>query len=212
MAISVTRPVPAQFPITGEYLQKDDAWSPDHPHLGVDFGCPAGTRVVSATQQGKVYAIHRTGDGWGDGSFGTCVVVDVVGTPWYYLYAHLSSVSVVVGQGVSPGDLIGLSGSTGAAQGAHLHVQASTDKDFPRANYEEITGDPIRGLRTPQQPPVVVPPPPSMDLAALTALVTAQGQSIATISERIIANEGKQVLRDQKILSAIAELMEALKK
>lgn len=117
MAISVRRPVPEQWPITGEYMQKDGYWSPERPHLGVDFGCPEPTNVVSATIPAKVYAIHRPGDGWGDGSFGICIVMDVVGTPWYYLYAHLSQALVTVGQQVQPGDLIARSGATGMVTG-----------------------------------------------------------------------------------------------
>lgn len=214
MPISVQWPVPhPQFPITGEYLQTDDAWTPEHPHLGVDFGCPSNTRVVSATVPGKVHGIFDWTN-FGDGSFGRCVRVDVLGTPWYYLYAHLSSFSVNVGMAVNPGDLIGFSGGSGKnglnTYAPHLHVQASTDPAFPRANYEVVTGDPILGLRSAAPP--VTPPPPTMDLAELTALVTAQGNSIATLSDRIIANEAKMVTRDQKILSAIAELMEAMKK
>lgn len=186
MAISVMRPVDARWPITGEYLQTTDAWTPDRPHLGVDFGCPMGTRVVSATVPGKVFAVHRPDDGWGDGSFGICVIVDVTGTPWYYLYAHLSAVGVVAGEAVNPGDAIGLSGATGKVTGAHLHVQASKDQWFPRANYEEVTGDPILGLRT-GAPPVVAEP----TLAEVNAVVVAQGGSIATISERVIGMDAK---------------------
>ncbi len=180
MAISVRRPVPAHFPITGEYLDTTPpTWSAARPHLGVDFGCPSGTAVSSATIQGKVHDIHRPNDGWGDGSFGICVVIDVVGTPWYYLYAHLSSVAVSVGQTVNPGDLIGLSGATGFVTGAHLHVQASESPNFPRD--VNITGDPILGLRGGTPPPTPETPPtgtPSLaDVAAsLNSLNNVVGQ------------------------------------
>lgn len=211
MPISVQWPVPhPQFPITGEYLQTDDAWTPDHPHLGVDFDCPRGTRVVSATVQGKVDGIFDWTN-FGDGSFGRCVRVDVLGTPYWYLYAHLSETGVVLNQYVNPGDLIGLSGDTGkngpGTYAPHLHVQASILASFPRENYLVVTGDPILGLRA-----ATPAPPPSMDLTELTTLVIAQGESIATLSERIIANEAAMAARDQKILAAIAALTEALKK
>ena len=150
MAISLVRPVPERFPITGDYLQTTDVWTPERPHLGVDFGCPTGTDVVSATITSKVHAIHGD-DGWGDGSFGTCVVMDVIDTPWYYLYAHLSAVMVSAGQLVQPGELVAKSGATGNVTGPHLHVQVCKSPDFPRDI--ALMGDPILGLRgAPPQP------------------------------------------------------------
>ena len=173
MAISKVRPVPAQFPITGEYLQTTDVWTPDRPHLGVDFGCPTGTPVASVTQTAKVHALHVPGDGWGDGSFGNCVVMDVVGTPWYYLYAHLSVALVTVGQIVEPGTIVARSGATGHVTGPHLHVQVCESPDFPRL--EHLMGDPILGIRG-QQPSPPASTPTLADLAAAHAsLNTAVG-------------------------------------
>jgi murein DD-endopeptidase MepM/ murein hydrolase activator NlpD len=39
------------------------------------------------------------------------------------IYAHMSEVSVALGQPVQQGDKIGLVGSTGLSIGAHLHLQ-----------------------------------------------------------------------------------------
>ena len=39
------------------------------------------------------------------------------------LYAHLTSVSVSVGQMVSQGDTVGITGSTGNSTGPHLHYE-----------------------------------------------------------------------------------------
>ena len=42
-------------------------------------------------------------------------------------YGHLSQFSVVEGQAVEPGDVIGLVGNTGLSTGAHLHWEMSVD-------------------------------------------------------------------------------------
>jgi len=203
MAISVVRPVPAQFPISGEYLQDWGYWSPDHPHLGVDFQCPTGTDVVSATIQAKVHAVYRKGDGWGDGSFGTCVIMDVIGTPWYYIYAHLSAVLVTEDEEVMPGDVIARSGATGNVTGPHLHVQVCKNPDFPRN--VDIMGDPILGIRNLQPPPPPDPGyvPSNTDLAI----------SINSLNSAVIVIRDDGIARDKALdarLSAIERGIQAL--
>jgi murein DD-endopeptidase MepM/ murein hydrolase activator NlpD len=66
--------------------------------------------------------------GWG-GSYGNQVVIKMNdGT--YTQYGHLSSVGVSVGQQVTPGQQIGLSGATGNVTGAHLHFEARTSPEY----------------------------------------------------------------------------------
>lgn len=48
----------------------------------------------------------------------------------YTQYAHMSSLSVSVGQSVTPGQQIGLSGATGNVTGAHLHFEARTSQEY----------------------------------------------------------------------------------
>jgi len=43
------------------------------------------------------------------------------------LYAHLQDITVVVGQQVNAGDLIGHIGTTGVSTGCHLHFEIRID-------------------------------------------------------------------------------------
>jgi murein DD-endopeptidase MepM/ murein hydrolase activator NlpD len=70
---------------------------------------------------------HVYKKGWGF-SFGIHVIVDnerfTDGTAGLWAgYCHLSAVSVKVGQRVSKGDLVGISGNTGFSTAPHLHFQ-----------------------------------------------------------------------------------------
>ncbi len=81
-------------------------------HNGIDYSLPEGTEVVAATD-GKVI---QSGD---NGDFGISVTLE---HPWgQSLYAHLKETKVNVGDEPRVGDIIGLSGQTGAAFGEHLH-------------------------------------------------------------------------------------------
>ncbi|MCR5404263.1 MAG: M23 family metallopeptidase [Butyrivibrio sp.] len=84
-------------------------------HKGVDWATPVGTSVV-ASSSGVV-----TRAGWGSG-YGYCVYIkhsDGKETR----YGHLSKVLVSVGQSVSQGQRIALSGNTGVSTGPHLHFE-----------------------------------------------------------------------------------------
>ncbi len=224
MPISVYRPVAARWPITGEYLQTSDPsgiWTPERPHLGVDFGCPMGTQVFSATVAPSVVkAIHRFDDGWGDGSFGLCIIVDVVGTPWFYLYAHLSDVVVSVDQALTPGQVIALSGASGKegwnTYAPHLHTQASTDIGFPRANYLDVTGDPILGLRAgsvvPPTTPDYVPTIGELNasVAALAAQTAQIGISLNNLNGAVIDADKSHGVRIGALEGQMAAILSAL--
>ena len=61
--------------------------------------------------------------GWPDGfGYGNRVMIDH-GNGFVTLYAHLSSISVGVGQTVNRGDVVGRMGSTGRSTGTHLHFE-----------------------------------------------------------------------------------------
>lgn len=85
------------------------------PHLGTDYGAPYGT-PVKVTAAGTV---TRAGS-WG----GYGRVVEVRHSRGISTrYAHLSAITVRVGQPVEQGDVIGRVGSSGLSTAAHLHYE-----------------------------------------------------------------------------------------
>lgn len=101
---------PQGFPVAG-VLKK--LFSADH--RGVDLGVYVGT-PVDATQSGVV-----TYADWSDLGYGYLVVVQSGIYSTYY--AHLSDITVDVGQRVTFGQIIALSGNTGNSTGQHLHYE-----------------------------------------------------------------------------------------
>lgn len=82
---------------------------------GIDFVCPEGTQLWAAAEGTVV-----TADSTDDSSRGKNVTIkhpDGQQTAYF----HMSRVDVKVGQKVTRGQNIGLSGNTGASTGAHLH-------------------------------------------------------------------------------------------
>lgn len=84
-------------------------------HKGVDWATATGTAVV-ASSGGVV-----TKAGWGSG-YGYVVYIDHPDGR-QTRYGHLSKVLVSVGQTVSQGQKIALSGNTGVSTGPHLHFE-----------------------------------------------------------------------------------------
>jgi murein DD-endopeptidase MepM/ murein hydrolase activator NlpD len=85
-------------------------------HKGIDLAGPTGTPVVSTARGQVSYA------GYDAGGLGNLVVIDH-GYGFLTRYGHLSKILVRVGQSVSRGDLIALSGSTGYSTGPHVHYE-----------------------------------------------------------------------------------------
>jgi len=103
-------PQPSGRPVGGVLTQEFHTG-----HNGLDFGVVVGT-PIKATMDGKViYA------GWNDQGYGNLVIVENGDYRTYY--AHLSSIPVAVGEAVSAGNTIGLSGNTGNSTGPHLHYE-----------------------------------------------------------------------------------------
>lgn len=110
---SYGRPVPGK--IITPFKATGAAWSLGW-HTGVDFAAASGTGVYSAGP-GTVAGVNQAGSSYGN----HVVVKHADGT--YTLYAHLSSVSVVVGQSVTHSTRVGYSGCTGNCSGPHLHFE-----------------------------------------------------------------------------------------
>lgn len=84
-------------------------------HQAVDIGAPTGTPIYAA-DTGYVAAT-----GW-MGGYGNYIIINH-GNGFETLYAHLSEIRVIAGQGVQRGHIIGLMGSTGRSTGPHLHFE-----------------------------------------------------------------------------------------
>ncbi|MGW1194885.1 M23 family metallopeptidase [Streptomyces sp. NPDC002536] len=110
------------IPIDGSYVStpykaSSGLWS-SGSHTGVDFHAESGTSVHAVGAGTIVEA------GWG-GAYGNNIVIKMNdGT--YTQYGHLSSIGVSVGDTVTVGQQIGLSGATGNVTGPHLHFEART--------------------------------------------------------------------------------------
>jgi murein DD-endopeptidase MepM/ murein hydrolase activator NlpD len=103
---------PVNGPITAPFCERR-SWEDCHP--GMDIGVPTGT-AIHAADAGRV-AIAGWVGGYGNytciqhtKSLSTC-------------YGHQSKFLVKVGQQVTQGQIIGLSGSTGHSTGPHLHFE-----------------------------------------------------------------------------------------
>jgi murein DD-endopeptidase MepM/ murein hydrolase activator NlpD len=88
----------------------------DDLHFGTDWSMPRGTPVL-AMEAGRVV---ETGYTSGRGRY---VVVRITGTATRIRYQHLREVKVTRGEKVARGQVVALSGNSGASNGPHLHVE-----------------------------------------------------------------------------------------
>lgn len=129
-------------------------------HLGVDYNnLPVGQEVGSVSDGVVVHILydHSGFNGWG-----TRIMIrneTPIRDNIYYLYGHLSTTTLEVGQSVTRGQIIGLIGDEAVNGGwfPHLHLQIMTDQFVKKFDhYEEIDGydfarnvDEIEGLIDP---------------------------------------------------------------
>ena len=113
-------PIAHSYVSTG-YEASSSLWS-SGSHTGIDFHAASDT-PVHAVGVGTVVST-----GWG-GAYGNQIVIRMA-DGMYTQYGHLSSIGVTVGQQVTAGQQIGLSGATGNVTGPHLHFKARTSPDY----------------------------------------------------------------------------------
>ena len=111
--ITYRQPFKKEWPITQGYGEKVTSVF----HTGIDYGCPIGTSILASAEGIVMYAAYDTA------GYGNAVIIKHESEK-STLYAHLSDISVKVGQTVRQGELIGHSGTTGNSTGPHLHFEA----------------------------------------------------------------------------------------
>jgi murein DD-endopeptidase MepM/ murein hydrolase activator NlpD len=122
---------PVSAPITSPYGQRVHPVTGEESfHSGVDFGAGMGTPVHAADGGVVQFA------GWND-LCGKMVTIDHK-NGFTTTYCHMSQLKTATGTPVSPGQTIGLVGSTGRSTGPHLHFTV-------RKNGETV--DPMRYLK-----------------------------------------------------------------
>lgn len=126
-----------KYTLSASFAQAGSMWN--STHSGQDFAVASGTQVFAA-HGGTV--VKAGSNGAGDGSaYGNAIVIKH-GNGTYSQYAHLSRIQVKVGQVVTTGQRIALSGNTGNSSGPHLHFEIRTT-----ANYGSAI-DPVAFLRS----------------------------------------------------------------
>ena len=115
-----TNAPPSIWPVNGRLMDgfgtRIDPFSGEGAHhTGADIIAPTGT-PVRATGDGVVTMAE-----W-SGGYGRLVIVDH-GNGVHTYYAHLSKISVLPGQEIRQGELVGLVGSSGRVTAPHLHYE-----------------------------------------------------------------------------------------
>ena len=107
------KPFDGEFPMTQRFGEKITDLA---GHTGIDYALYQGTPVLAA-MAGKVSRAANIATG-----YGSHIVLDHDGGV-QTVYAHLSRMSVSLGETVREGQLIGYSGNTGNSTGPHLHFE-----------------------------------------------------------------------------------------
>ena len=110
------------------------------PHLGVDYGAPYGSAVVSVAAGVVVSA------GWAGGGGNQVRIRHASGYESYYLHLSRFGKGVRAGTRIGQGEVIGYVGATGTATGPHLDYRLRRNGVFvnPRVEHGKLPpGEPI---------------------------------------------------------------------
>ena len=109
-------PCPSSTYVTSAFgMREHPLFGDERPHSGIDISGSAGSEVLAADSGTVAVATYSS-------SYGNYVTI-YHSNGDYTLYAHMSSLAVTAGQNVTQGDVIGYVGSTGWANGPHLHFE-----------------------------------------------------------------------------------------
>ena len=115
VAPGVLLPVLGRISSTFSYSRRHPLLMIRRPHLGIDLGAPAGTRIRTPAD-GQVLRVER------QLGYGLLVEIDH-GNGVHTRYAHCRSALVSVGDPVMQGEPIATVGSSGLSTGPHLHYE-----------------------------------------------------------------------------------------
>ncbi|MEB3290069.1 MAG: M23 family metallopeptidase [Leptolyngbya sp.] len=109
------KPVAGEAKVSSEFGVRSNPFggSSYEVHEGIDFAGPVGQPILATADGVVVKADYERG-------YGNHVKIDH-GHQYETLYAHLSQMTVKIGDRVRRGDVIGHLGNTGRSSGPHLH-------------------------------------------------------------------------------------------
>jgi murein DD-endopeptidase MepM/ murein hydrolase activator NlpD len=113
-------------------------------HLGVDYGAPTGTEIVSVASGVVVSAA------WAGGGGRQVRIRHAGGYETYYLHLSRFAAGIRAGTRVAQGQVIGYVGATGTATGPHLDYRVKRHGAFvnPIAEHSRMPpGEPLNGLQ-----------------------------------------------------------------
>jgi hypothetical protein len=166
-------PFNGTYPLTQAFDANPDFYRPYGlpAHEGVDWGMPVGTPLVSISAA-KIKEVVSDPLLSAYGRHLRTAWTDAAGQKWETIYAHLDKISVIPGQEVKIGELIGHSGNTGRSTGPHLHFSLKklgtrTASKHGGAFMDLVDPLPLLSLEAPQNSeaapdkPTLPPAPPS---------------------------------------------------
>jgi murein DD-endopeptidase MepM/ murein hydrolase activator NlpD len=136
--LPLRRPLASSEITSGFGTRLDPFFNKPSYHSGVDFRSDAGS-AVRATAGGVVTEAGNSG------GYGLMVEIDH-GNGLSTRYAHLSSISVKVGDRLPIGAVVGHVGTTGRSTGPHLHYEVRVDGEAIDPMRYIRAGQELRGL------------------------------------------------------------------